>query len=756
MAWEHCPKMPVIPVEWYEISEITSIFKKENVFIFRAKIYNKVLSFQVTFPKIGGVRLCEHAGFFTASEVYPIQYSGSKIVKMKAGEQTVIFKRDTDRGFILDVINKDGITVFSFNGNDLKYGLTGNKIKKIEKIKLSHSFTSEEILYGLGERSNTLNQVGHKALLWNVDTAIHGPARDSGVDHNEAYQNVPLLHSNKGYSLFANTMYAGWAEFGVDCPGYYSFDFNGPECDFFVFTDSPKKNMFSYTELTGHSIIPPKWVFQYWMGGGADQWLKQGKHWREVFREYIDGYKKLGIPQIAGCYGEGAPSLNKEGYEIASETGMRMFIWNHPSLEKEFTSALLGTDDPKAQPLLYIPQKAQAWKGNWIDFTHPNAKPALREFYKEYFDWGLKGAMIDFGEFVHTGQTLYNGKDGNAMHNEHSYWYAKTMKEIFEERCGDDFVLFQRSGCAGSQAFVGQFGGDQAARFYGLKQAFYSGLNMMSSGFNIWGSDLGGYNGTPTPELYMRWLEFAIFSPMMRSHGVGLARNPWEYGEQATELFKKMYWWRENMLDYVFSSAVDAHLTAAPMMRVMAMEYPGEGIDAVDTQYMFGSELLVAPVLEPESRIKMVVFPKGYFVNLWTGERIEGGRRLVVDAPEETVPVYLRAGAVMLLKTTESLEFGENMVDKATITTLLTTPAENRREVRHYFDEKNYADFVTDVAEDAVLVLENKNNAQVDAVVVKGVQATAVIADGEAVEFACKENETRFRLPNGFRKIVIK
>ena len=132
MAWEHCPKMPVIPVEWYEISEITSILKKENVFIFRAKIYNKVFSFQVTFPKIGGVRLCERAGFFTASEVYPIQYSGSKIVKMRAGEQTVTFKRDTDRGFILDVINKDGITVFSFNGNDLKYGLTGNKIKKIE------------------------------------------------------------------------------------------------------------------------------------------------------------------------------------------------------------------------------------------------------------------------------------------------------------------------------------------------------------------------------------------------------------------------------------------------------------------------------------------------------------------------------------------------------------------------------------------------------------------------------------------------
>ena len=465
------------------------------------------------------------------------------------------------------------------------------------------------------------------------------------------------------------------------------------------------------------------------------------------------------LHHVAGCYGEGDPSKNKEGYEIAAESGMRMFIWNHPSQSIDFAKEVLGTEDMNELPYL-MPKGRKttclAINGrNWLDFTHPNTKRVLKAFYKKYFEWGLKGAMIDFGEFVTPDALLYNGKTGNAMHNEHSYWYAKTMKEVFDEGANGDYILFERSGCAGSQAFSGQFGGDQAAFMYGLKQAFYAGINMGASGFNIWGSDIGGYNGSTDDETYKRWVEFAAFSPLMRAHGVGNPRNPWVHGDEAVELFKKLYWWRENMLDYVYSTAVNAHLTAEPMMRAMAIEFPREGLDHVDTQYMFGSELLVAPVIELGRRCKMVRFPAGNWVNLWTAEKIAGDREVMVAANDADIPVYLRAGAAMVLRLGDTPEITAPFEADKAHPALLVTPADGKRTVRHYFDEKTFADFVTDNANGTAVTVKNVSGAKLDAVLAFGVEAKKVLVDGKEAAFTAENGKTAVRTDKGFKTVEI-
>ncbi|MBP3381031.1 MAG: glycoside hydrolase family 31 protein [Clostridia bacterium] len=579
---------------------------------------------------------------------------------------------------------------------------------------------------------------------------------------------MPVLHSTNGYFLFVNSMYGGWFDFGKTTPYVYSLEFNGPVTDLYVFVGTPKENLKAYTDLTGHSIIPPKWVHQYWIGGGAPQWKDPGPepkdpdYYQIALRNYINGYAEMGIHHIAACYGEGGPSLNKAGYDIAAEHGIRMLIWNHPSVSWDLAKKVLGTENMFELPQLttkqgkYIKIETGA---PWVDFTNPNTKTVIRERYKQYFDWGLKGAMIDFGEFVTPDALLYNGKDGNAMHNEHSYWYAKTMKEIFEERLGDDYILFERSACAGSQKFVANFGGDQAARFYGLKQAYYAGLTIGASGFNIWGSDIGGYNGggdrASEPDMYMRWLEFATFSPIMRSHGTGKERNPWAYGEVAVELFKRLYWWRENMLDYIYSNAINAHYTAEPMMRVMAIEFPGEDVAKVDTQYMFGSERLVAPVIDEGRRCKMVVFPKGNWVNLWTRENYAGDRRVMVTAQDDEIPVYLRPGAAMVLNLTESLEICENMEDKKVVKALLTTPADAKREVKHYVDADTAYTFITDKVANEAVTVTNQDGFKLDAVLVYGMEATKVLVDGKETTFTAENNNTVVNTPNGFNTVQV-
>lgn len=754
--------MPVIPVEWHDNVHLTSIQKESNAFLFRTKVQNKAVTFAVTFPAVGGVRLTAvnvEKGFFDCSDNGAITYSGKKYLKLTSGNRTAVFCKDDACGFMLHIQNADGETVYTFTGADILFGLSGNKLKKFAKMKLCGDFTNDEVLYGLGERYNTLNQVGHDALMWNVDTAIHGGGRDNGVDHNETYQCVPVLHSNRGYMLFVNSMYGAWFDFGKKTPHRFSLDFNGPVADFFVFAGTPKENLKSYTDLTGHSIIPPKWAFQYWMGGGAPAWQVDNRDFKDVLQEYIDGYAAMGIHHVAACYGEGGPSKNKEGYEIAAKSGMRMLIWNHPSQGIEFAKKVLGTDDMNELPFLMPKGRKKTCLAinctNWLDFTHPNAKKVLRAFYKEYFSWGLKGAMIDFGEFVTPDALLYNGKPGNAMHNEHSYWYAKTMKEVFDEGANGDYILFQRSGCAGSQAFAGQFGGDQAAFMYGLKQAFYAGVNMGASGFNIWGSDIGGYNGSTDDETYKRWLEFATFSPLMRAHGVGNPRNPWVHGDEAVELFKKLYWWRENMLDYVYSSAVNAHLTAEPMMRAMAIEFPRQGLDHVDTQYMFGSELLVAPVIDLGRRCKMVHFPAGNWFNLWTAEKIAGDRQMMVEANDADIPVYLRAGAAMVLRMSDTLELTAPFEAEKAISALLVTPADKKRTVRHYFDEKTFADFVTDNANGAAVTVKNVSGAKLSAVLALGVEAKKVLVDGKEAAFTAENGKTVVRTDKGFKTVEI-
>ncbi len=763
MAYSKCPKMPVIPVEWQTNTTVTSVQKGADAFVFRTKAGGKAFSFAVTFPKVGGVRITESKGFFDSADNYPVTYSGKKVLKISGGKETVLFSRDEEKTFLLQIVGKDGKPVFVLDGNSIEFGFAGNKIKKVKKVKFNIAFTNDEMLYGLGERTNTLDQVGHDVMTWNVDTAIHNPNGDNGKDHNEAYKNVPVLHSTKGYCLFVNSMYAGWYDFGKTVPNVYSLDFNGPTTDLFVFTGTPKENLKSYTDLTGHTIVPPKWTFQYWMGGGAPQWRnpedpQDKEYYKTCFRNYIQGYADLGIHHIAACYGEGQPSLNKEGYEIAAEHGIRMLVWNHPSLNMDFCKEVLGTDDwallPRITDKHNKPAKVETG-GPWIDFTNPNTIIALRAHYKKYFDWGLKGAMIDFGEFVPADALMWNGKDGNAMHNEHSYWYAKVMKQLFDENCGDDYILFERSACAGSQGFVANFGGDQAARFYGLKQAFYAGLTIGASGFNIWGSDIGGYHGTPTPELFMRWMAYGAFSPIMRSHGIGMERNPWAYGEQATEFFKKLYWWRENMLDYMYSNAINSHYTAEPMMRVMAIEFPEDEFAKVDTQYMFGSELLVAPVIEEGRRCKMVAFPKGNWVDLWTAQNYAGGRKAMVEADYDVIPVYLRAGAAMVLNVTESLEICENMEDKKVVKALLTTPADAKREVVHYTDKDNKYTFLTEKQADEAVTVTNKDGLALEAVLVYGVEATRVIADGKDVAFTVENNKTKVLLPDGFKELEV-
>ncbi len=185
-------------------------------------------------------------------------------------------------------------------------------------------------------------------------------------------------------------------------------------------------------------------------------------------------------------------------------------------------------------------------------------------------------------------------------------------------------------------------------------------LNLCACGYSIWGSDLGGYFGFPQPAVYMRWFQFGCFSPLMRPHGTA-PRDPWYFGEAAVTNYKFLAWTRENLVNYTYNAAAIAHETGVPIMRSMPVAFPHEQqLAAVGDQYMFGPDLLVAPVVN-EDNFRTIVFPSGVWTSLWDGKTVSGPAKLKVDAPLDTIPVYLKPGAVVPVQLNRELQFGKSM-----------------------------------------------------------------------------------------------
>ena len=176
---------------------------------------------------------------------------------------------------------------------------------------------------------------------------------------------------------------------------------------------------------------------------------------------------------------------------------------------------------------------------------------------------------------------------------------------------------------------------------------------MGASGHAFWSHDIGGFHGKPTPDLFVRWTQFGLLSPLSRLHGT-TSRLPWEYGDEALAAFRDAVHLRYRLLPYIYSAAVDAAETGQPIMRALGLAYPHDpALATLDLEYLFGQDLLVAPMYSATGK-RPVVFPPGQWVDFWTHEVIAGSRTCDVAVPLERMPLFVRANA--LLPTMEPVE----------------------------------------------------------------------------------------------------
>ena len=648
-----------------------------------------------------------------------------------------MLQTENDWSIVLYDTNDQQVT--ELKGSHISFGYDRNG--KLVKTTIRGNVNDGESFTGLGEKFNGLVQNGEIITLWNKDCGTENFYENG--DKTASYINIPLLNSTNGYSIFLNSTYKTVADIEATENDVYTLTTNGDIFDIYCFVGEVKENLNSYTNLTGKSELPPKWAFSYMAGNHSTVWNKNADPVKYL-SDVMSGYASLGtIP--SAVYGEYGPEYQEEAYNVVAQYGSRMIGWQDSGMHLQSIDKYMDGIDGE-YPLIktIIGNKTYMSGGTsgdgYIDFTNPFGKLLFKNRVLQRLNWGWKGGMIDFGDEVLLNSISYNGIKGDQMRNLYPYYYTKGVSEALNEALGDDYFAFSRSGAAGSQKYMAVFTGDHPSTFQGLKQSLYGGLSLSSTGYSIWGSDLGGFgrsSDTNDADLYRRWLQFSTFNPIMRAHGM-TDRNPWCYKENIftnmNSEFKKYYWLRENLVDAIYSSAIKSSIDGSAMTQPLMNEFPNQSaLYCVEDEYMFCDELLVAPVTEADTTSRNVTLPNGSWVNFWTGETVNGGQTLSVSADKSTIPLFLRAGALMPVRLNSDYKFCTALNDDTIIEALMLTSAEDARKVTVYTSEtesKNYTVSKTANGETSVKAENGSDNRMF---ILKGIKASSVTVDGNAL-----------------------
>ena len=665
---------------WTAIDRIDSATEATNQIVLHARAGQNPVDLYLSFPSTGGVRLHgQDTGFFSPPASFPLKaVKTANDLRVSANNMIVEIRLQPD--WHIEIRDEDTRRpIWSVRKGDLL--IHHNAEGCVAGVEIRGGLREAEAIFGMGERFDSFNQRGKTLTLWQTD------AWDSlcrGGLENQAYKPIPLWHSTEGYSVFWNTSYEIRADFGKDIPDQYRVTAHGPIFDLYIWPGQYQEVLRQYTSLTGKPLLPPTWAFEPWMGGGVERWASvAGKTPTQAMLEVVNHFKNLDIPH-SSIYAEGPASSDALLYKELDPLDIRILTWARSEpLFWSFNQIEEALPDlaPGRLPLMKLADgNLYSFPANHVlgehfpyyDFTDPRGVDLLRAYLKPRLDLGVAGTMVDFGDLVPRSALFHDGSNGEQMHNWYAHLYHHYFHQVFEERRGDDHILFSRGAAPGSQAEVSQMGGDHASNFRGMDESIAGGLSISASGFSNWGVDIAGYQGRPDEEVYLRWIEFGAFSPLMRFHGTE-PREPWNYGDAAIRTYKKYAWLRENLLPYIYGSAQSAHASGLPLMRAMPAVAPDE--------YMFGDDMLVAPVHTPGQH-RAIILPAGHWSDLWTGLPVAGGKRDTA-VPLDQIPVFLRAGALVPIAVPPDLAMGESM-SSGRVSALLVTPPDSQHTVREW------------------------------------------------------------------------
>ena len=738
-----------IDVEWQNPTEIVSTETQEKQFIMSTKTaQGRVNNLYFSFPTEGGVRFhADDTGFWNPEENSVISYTSEGAAIVMQANDTKVKVYTTASPWRFEVYNAENEMVIWYLADDMYFGY--DEKGNLSKVKIASTVDEYETLFGLGERFSGLTQNGKTVEMWNYDS--FSQLRRSYGDQNVGYKNIPILHSNNGYTVFHNNTYYGVVDVADTKKDECSFEFNSSILDMYVWTGSTLENIDSYCELTGSSITVPKDMLSYWAGQAQARWYANGSEPETVLdtvKTTVEKYEELGTPiKMIHLEGIGTNTTYESTRQYLKSKGINFLGW----LNSDFRTF----DDGEGRTATNLRDKAGftnatmplvTWEHaklshyydgggyKYVDYANPDSKLWLKERLNIYMEDGLIGMMVDFNDTIKENAYFPSvDKYGYEMHNLSQYYYSKSLYETFEEYYGEgNFVNIVRAGVAGSQSYGAVFAGDQTSTFLGLQQVVSSLLSSATAGYNVWGSDIGALGHKDDakkndPELYARWVELATFTPLMRAHGQTSFRNPWDYSDSSEELFQEYYWTRESIVDLINSGQIKANVENIPMTQSMVVAYPEQKKLATnETQYLFCDSLLVCPVTESGVSAITVQFPEGRWVNIWDGNVYAGDTQQIVDASLDTIPVYLEAGSAVPVTLGEELSINGINTEGKNTNALMISPAVEKKENTIYLDKETTQIYTSDTLGDNVYSVTANAACDKNIVVAMGVTANSV------------------------------
>ena len=550
-------------------------------------------------------------------------------------------------------------------------------------VQLQRSRTGYEDdvhFYGLGQGGGAqLDRLGTSRLFWNSQVG-HGPGVDFGV---------PLVVASApagAYGLFFDTTAMARLDTARGSGGQtLRYEADVPTLDLYVLGGPTAADVLqAYCELTGFPAMPPKWSLGFLQ---STRFFDRTQDVLDLAQTIRDRSLPCDAIIFLSTYGPSQAWNKAVGHlgfhdvlfpdpaatlgQLQDGLGFRVIIHEYPVLhpaapgyaEAEERGFLLDVAYPAPVPVQAstptdardAAHRTQGYAENqrFIDFTNPDARVWWWEQHRHLVDLGVAGWWLDGGEGPSGPAPMHRG-DALLMHNAFDLYRFRAFAEgEARDRPDNRAWMLCRSGAAGMQRLgAGTWSGDINTTFTTFEAQLPLGLGLAMSGVPYFGTDIGGfYPNRLDGELYARWFQFGAFSPIFRAHGwVWREHLPWAHGPEVEAICKKYLELRMRLLPYIYTLSWQAHTHGLPLMRPLALEYPGDpNVWELGSEYLFGPDLLVSPVTRSGATHWPVYLPAGTWFDFWTGERYEGGQSVSVATPLETVPLFARGGSIIPL-----------------------------------------------------------------------------------------------------------
>lgn len=579
------------------------------------------------------------------------------------------------------------IEVFDLDGKSL-YKETGAPHFEDAKAIINHvEMDPREHFFGFGERMDFLDQRGKRVSL-NVGLGFGPKPAVGGKDILRAnYCPVPFFMSTKGYGIFFHNAFPNVWDMGWTNTEEYSFEATGGELDYYFFKGDFYKILDLYTDLTGKSPMMPEYAFGLHLGsysGGTwnneqytsdmypvqlakkmrDNKIPFDVLWLDSTWRYFNTERVPGQP---GGFGNGGATFEwRPTFKDPKYMFDRVYDYNVAAFGLHIRSILDNG------PELKILDKALAHGG--VVYPGMESGGIVNFFDKKAVDWWWdnaaklvvdKGCMFfktdvgsAFGMRFYRGaefgpqQEFKVGEEPERLHNVFPIAYAKAPYEKFAQHNKARGFNQTREGYAGIQRYPYIWAGDWGSEWQWFEPVVRGGLNLALSGVTYWAHNMGGFEqySAYDTELYVRWCEFGLFTPMATLFGMDHPRyhEPWTYGEEAMAIFRQYDNLRYRLIPYIYSASYDLWKSARPIMTPLVMDYPeDENTYQICDQYMYGGDMMVCPVVTKNALSRPVYFPGGDWIDYWTGERISGRQYKSFLSPWEIMPIFIKAGAII-------------------------------------------------------------------------------------------------------------